>query len=138
MAVVDANLNMDSLSDLVKKRAEDFDVQIIKAKPIAESDKNWFVVKKYFDNLPNDYMPLFKDILKNNPLNVKKRNVVGGYAIEIMLRTEKKETGIKLAYEIELYILEKYPERQIRQACYVLWNNLKNVSYYRDLLNPTL
>lgn len=129
---------MNSLSDLIKERSEKMDVQIVKAKEMTEDEKDWQDIKKWVDDLPNNYIDLLKEKIKNDPLSVKKRGCVGGNAIEATLKTQQRKGGYRLAYEIELYILEKYPEKEIKRAWYIAWNNIKSVCYKRDLLNSQL
>ena len=129
---------MQSLSDLIKERSEEMDVQIVKAKTMTENDKDWQDIRHYIDDLPNNYIDLLKEKIANDPLSIKKRKIVGGNAIEVILKTQQIKNGYRLAYEIELYILEKYPEKEITKAWYIAWNNIKGTCYKKDLLNPQL
>ncbi len=129
---------MDSLTDLIKQRSKEKDVQIIKAKIITENDKDWQGIKQCADNLPNNYIDLLKEKIKNEPLSVNKRGIVSGNAIEATLKVRQRKDGYRLVYEIELYIMEKSPEKEITKACYIAWNNIKGICYIRDLLKPQL
>lgn len=135
---------MQSISQLVKERNNQEDVQRARAKPVAPKDLQWVQCRAYIDSLPNNYLQLVNECIANKPLSVKKRAVSrGGCVIEITLKEWSITTGPiddpKTYHRAvaELYILED-SIGAMKKVEYQLWSTVSNKCYIRDLLDPKL
>lgn len=117
---------MYRIADLVKEKAEELQIQIIKAIPMNESDISWIRCKNKINELPANYEEVVKKTLAKNSSKVTRKKITGGDVTEVEIKIE--------GFDCELYILET-TQGDIKKAEYHAWNSKKGNAYIRNLLD---
>lgn len=116
---------MKSLSALIQEKKEEIKKEILIE--MTPKQAQWEKAKEQVKSLKANYEEVVKENLKNRPQFVKKRDIMGGTAIEVFL---PKIEG----FEICLYLTET-GENEIKTVRYELWNSETSTVFIRDLLS---
>lgn len=112
---------MNKLSDLVQERHEEEDIAIIHS--VLAVDSEWEATKKIVRGLPQDFISVVKNILKTDPLKVKKFRFKTGFQITVNIVGHK--------HDIQL-VIDETNESGFNNAYYVAFK--KGDAFMRKLI----
>lgn len=92
---------------------------------------DWEKAKRQLNDLPNDYLNVFRKVKDTRPYDVKKHKMSKGWEIDVQLKPILGFESLLTFVEIE--------GKGIQRAWYMLFDNEKNISFTKDVLKePTL
>lgn len=119
---------MKNLTNMIKQRANDSDVQISRAKKVSShSEIMWIKCKQAVDLLSPRFEEVFAEKLREDANSVRKVEERRSTLIEV----EMEEV---IGYRVILQMRET-DDRGVIDAKYVAFNTEKGVVYIRDLFN---